>query len=108
MVSCLRSARKSWALVVVGSVLVMSLALLYRFVRPSRPRRCLRYTQLTNDGRAKVDVSFSPPRIVTDGARLYFLKTDKGHTAVAQVSSSGGETALVPTPFPNVALGYRP
>jgi serine/threonine protein kinase/Tol biopolymer transport system component len=96
--------RKHWALAILASSLVMSLALLYWFGRPLPTPKVLRYVQLTNDGRAKVNVSFSPPRIVTDGARLYFLKTDAGHAAIAQVSTSGGETALVSTPFPNVAL----
>jgi len=58
----------------------------------------LTYTQLTNDGRAKA----SP--IVTDGTRLYFPEVAGGAGALAQVSTSGGETALVPTSFPNVVL----
>jgi len=97
-------ARKKWTVGVLASGLVMSLVLFYWFARPLPTPKVLRYAQLTSDGRAKVNVSFSPPRILTDGARLYFLKTEEGHAAVAQVSTSGGQTALVPTPFPNVAL----
>ena len=99
-----RRKRGKWTAAILASGLAISLALLYLLARPLPTPKVLRYTQLTNDGRAKVNVSFSPPRIVTDGARLYFLKTDGGHTAVAQVSTSGGEAALVPTPFPNAAL----
>jgi hypothetical protein len=66
--------------------------------------KVLKYTQLTKDGRAKP----SPPDyfagLVTDGARLYFLEVAGGASALAQVSTSGGETTLVRTPFPNVAL----
>jgi Tol biopolymer transport system component len=78
--------------------LVIGLALLYWLVRPLPSPKVLRYTQLTNDGRAKY-------RIVTDGARLYFNEIVGGNaTALAQVSTTGGETALVPTSFPNVTL----
>jgi len=81
------------------SGLVMGLALSYWLARPLPPPRVLKYTQLTNDGRAKV------PRIVMDGARLYSNEIAGGGAIVlAQVSTSGGETALVPTPFPNVGL----
>ncbi len=99
-----RRQRRKRILAVLASPLVIGLALLYWLTRPLPAPKVLRYAQLTSDGRAKVNVSFTPPRIVTDGARLYFLKTSGGHTAVAEVSTAGGEAALVPTPFPNVAL----
>ncbi|HEV3277299.1 MAG TPA: protein kinase [Terriglobia bacterium] len=97
-----RGGERTRALIV--SSVVIALALVYWFTRPLPAPRVLSYTQLTHDAQAKVNSSFSPPRMVTDGARLYFLKTAGGQTAVAEVSTAGGETALVPTPFPNVAL----
>jgi Tol biopolymer transport system component len=82
----------------------MGLALLYWLARPLPPPKVLGYARLTNDGRAKSPNGWGP-RIVTDGARLYFSEIAAGGaTALAQVSTSGGETALVPTPFPDVAL----
>ena len=85
-------------------LIVAALALVYWLTRPAPPPRVLGYTQLTNDAQAKVNVSFSPPRIVTDGSRLYFLKTVEGRSALAEVSTTGGDVALLPTQFPNVAL----
>jgi eukaryotic-like serine/threonine-protein kinase len=94
---------KKWALALAASGLVMSLVLLYWLARPLPSSKVLKYTQLTNDGRIKL-ISFSPSRIVTDGTRLYFDELIGGAAALAQVSTSGGETALVPTPFPDVVL----
>jgi len=79
--------------------LAMGSALLYWLARPRPSPKVLGYTQLTKDGRQKG----SP--LLTDGTRLYLLEEAGGATALAQVSTSGGETALVPTPFSNVGLG---
>jgi dipeptidyl aminopeptidase/acylaminoacyl peptidase len=46
--------------------------------------------QITNDGTSKRS-------LVTDGARLYFSEHLSGHSLLMQVSTSGGETAPVPT-----------
>ncbi|HEV2424472.1 MAG TPA: protein kinase [Terriglobia bacterium] len=88
----------------IAALLVFAVALAYWLSRPAPPPRVLGYTQLTHNAEAKVNVSFSPPRIVTDGSRLYFLKTVAGRSAIAEVSTTGGDVALLPTQFPNVAL----
>jgi len=90
---------KKWMSAVLAFGLVIGSALLYWLARRPLPApKVERYTQLTNDGRAK-------GRMVTDGARLYFNEVAGGNAAaLAQVATTGGETALVPTPFPNVAL----
>ena len=77
--------------------------LAYLFLRPLPRPEVLRYTRLTTDGRHKwgVDVDSS---VVTDGVRLYFTEDVEGSMALAQVSTSGGETSVVPTPFANLAL----
>jgi len=96
--------KKNWKLAVVASCLVTILVVLYLLARPLPSPKVLKYTQLTNDGRPKSS-SLWGPRMVTDGARLYLLEiAGGGAAALAQVSTSGGETALVPTPFSNVAL----
>ena len=46
--------------------------------------------QITNDGTSKRS-------LVTDGTRLYFSEYLSGHSVLRQVSTSGGETAPVPT-----------
>src|SRR6266478_5540508 len=38
---------------------------------------------------------------LTDGTRLYFSESVGGRTVLAQVSITGGETVLIPTPFQN-------
>jgi Tol biopolymer transport system component len=91
---------KIWAAVAGVAGLALVLALLYGFSHSLPPPRVVRYTQLTNDSRPK-RVSNC---LVTDGARLYFGEWVGEKIALAQVSTSGGETASVSTPFPNVAL----
>jgi Tol biopolymer transport system component len=46
--------------------------------------------QITNDGTSKRS-------LVTDGERLYFSEYVSGHSVLRQVSTSGGETAPIPT-----------
>jgi eukaryotic-like serine/threonine-protein kinase len=41
---------------------------------------------------------------LTDGARLYLVETIAGRSVLAQVSTEGGETSQIPTPFPNVQV----
>ncbi|MGA8311770.1 MAG: protein kinase, partial [Terriglobales bacterium] len=79
-----------------------------RWSLPLPTPRVLSYTQLTNDGTDKITVltvgSIQPP-MVTDGSRVYFTEEQKGSNGViAQVSVTGGTTALVPTALPNVAV----
>jgi len=71
------------------------------------------YTQLTQDGAAKLSVlsvGAIPAPIVTDGSRLYFTELLRsGNNAIAQVSVAGGETAAILTPFPNAGvIGISP
>lgn len=74
---------------------------------PGRSRavpRVTRTAQLTFSGRA------DPwGRLVSDGARLYFLEREGDHWNLAQVSLAGGETQIVPAPFRNtLLLGLSP
>ena len=84
------------------------------WLRPLPAPRVLNYTQITKDGADKIAVltigSIISPPIVTDGSRLYFTEEQPGGSnAIGQVSVTGGETAIVPTPFPNAGvLGISP
>jgi len=51
--------------------------------------RASNYVQITNDGRAKQGP------LLTDGLRLYFSEGTTTQRALAQVSTSGGETAIL-------------
>jgi Tol biopolymer transport system component/DNA-binding winged helix-turn-helix (wHTH) protein len=91
------TARHRKPLLLLGTLLLLGLAAVVWLGKP-QPPRVLGYTQITHDRRFKGG-------IVTDGERLYFLELDGDHFVVAQVSASGGETAILPTPFANVAVG---
>jgi Tol biopolymer transport system component len=54
-------------------------------------------TQLTHDG-------FSKDNLQTDGSRLYMIETRVGNFILAQVSATGGETSIIPTPFTNIQI----
>src|SRR5216684_1046456 len=86
--------RRRWAALLAGIVAIAAAILLYLFTRPLSPPKVLRTAQITSDGRAK-----GAP--MTDGTRLYFSEAVGGHSALAQVSVTGGETVLIPTPFQN-------
>jgi serine/threonine protein kinase len=71
---------------------VICLAILaYLLMRPLPPPRVSGYVQITNDGWAK---GFGA--MVTDGLRLYFVEGAGMANVIAQISTSGGETALLP------------
>lgn len=64
---------------------------------PPDPPRVLSTAQLTSDDRPKHSV-------VTDGPRVYFVETVNERAVLSQVSASGGEVSVIPTPFVNTWL----
>ncbi len=83
-----------WVAPLVSAISIAAVILLYLFTRPLPPPKVLRTVQITSDGRNK-----DAP--MTDGTRLYFSEAVAGHSVLAQVSVTGGETVLIPTPFQN-------
>jgi len=67
------------------------------WLRPLSVPRITGYQQITSDGRQKYNIS-------SDGERLYFGQYDSGHFGIGQVSTAGGETATVQTPFTNTLI----
>jgi Tol biopolymer transport system component len=59
--------------------------------------RVVHTIQITNDKIPKHN-------FVTDGDRIYVGETRSGHSVISQVSTVGGETEQIPTPFPNVQI----
>jgi eukaryotic-like serine/threonine-protein kinase len=109
-----RHVTKRWGLTVAvaASVSVAAIAAIMWVARAPIPR-ILSYAQLTKDGADKnavVSIGPVPVPLATDGARLYFTELQGGGNAViGQVSVTGGDAALVPTPFANAAvLGISP
>ena len=77
----------AWAAAIVMVAIVGAVI----WLRPgSDPPKVTSFTQLTRDGERKLNP------LVTDGTRIYFMVADKGKWSLAQVSTSGGETALIP------------
>src|SRR5262249_26448202 len=78
---------------VAGCVaLVVAAVLAFLLGRPPQPPRVVGSVQITNDAPQKAGQ-------VTDGARIYFTEFSFGGGVLAQVSASGGETAIIPTSF---------
>jgi Tol biopolymer transport system component/DNA-binding winged helix-turn-helix (wHTH) protein len=85
----------TWAF---ASLLILAVAGVY-WSTPSQPPRVTGYTQITRDGRFK---GFGG--LVTDGERLFIREIERDRFVVSQVSTSGGETAILPTILGDVIL----
>ncbi|MFY9843705.1 MAG: protein kinase domain-containing protein [Terriglobales bacterium] len=85
-------SRWVWA---APAVVVFALAIwaAVNAILPPTVPHITRTTQITKDSHRKGD-------IVTDGTRLYFDEVVAGKPAIAQVSTAGGETSQIPSPFP--------
>jgi len=68
----------------------------YYLLSPAPVPRVLRTVQLTHSGRIDPWAS-----MVTDGSRIYFNERAGDHWNLAQTSVAGGDTQIVPAPFPN-------
>ncbi len=83
------------AAALLGIVVLVGIFMLLR--SPAPPPRVLATTQITHDGRGKGE-------LITDGSRLYIGEFDTGNNVLTQVSTKGGETSVIPTPFPNTRI----
>jgi eukaryotic-like serine/threonine-protein kinase len=91
-----RTRPHTWMIVLVAvGVGIVALAL---WIRPAQSLNVVGSSQITHDGLPKWEV-------VTDGSRLYFTEVTAGHTVLGEVSTAGGETATIATPFTNFRLG---
>ena len=90
--------RRRPVVLVAGGVVILALALGYRFVRPLPTPVVVGYHPLTHDGREKREP------LLTDGARLYFEEKVDGKWDLAVVPTTGGDLSTDPLPSPNTAL----
>jgi serine/threonine protein kinase/Tol biopolymer transport system component len=94
---------KEWrfGLAAAAVIAVLVLAILaYRLAVPLPPLKVSGYTQITNDGTAKLWPQFSVyTALVTDGSRVYFVESPFVSPVLRQVSALGGETSAIPAPF---------
>ena len=92
------SGKFHWLAVLGAVIVILAIAAAFVWLRlPPTPPRVLATTQLTKDGVPKNVV-------LTDGSRLYIGETKGPSQFLAQAAVTGGETALIPTPFPAVGL----
>ena len=82
------SRKRTWIWAAAAAVFTVTAFL----ARPLSPPRVSGYAAITNDAQPKGRT------VVTDGVSVYFNETPPGAvTSLAQVSATGGETALIPT-----------
>jgi Tol biopolymer transport system component len=86
------------AFIAAGCLAVLLAGLAVEMVPRPSPR-ILGIRQITSGGKVH-----QIGALATDGQRLYFDAADKSHIALAEVSVSGGDSMLIPTPFPNTFL----
>ena len=88
--------KRPWIWAAAVAAFAVSAALASFLARPLPPPRVSGYAAITNDGQPKTAPGGS---LLTDGVSIYFNETSPGAlTSIAQVSVTGGETALIPTP----------
>src|SRR5579864_105761 len=78
---------------IIPALLIVVAALVW-FTRPTPPPRILGYTQITHDGLRKLSM-------VTDSDRLYIEELQGDHFGISEVSVNGGESSAVAIPFAN-------
>jgi eukaryotic-like serine/threonine-protein kinase len=87
----------------IGAGAVIILVILGYFFRPTLPPpKVTGYTQLTHDGQQKTFMGQVTDTVLSDGPRLFVQENVNGRFVIVQVSASGGDTVLIPTPFVNV------
>ena len=92
-----KSTTRRWLWAAVSVALIVLAIGSFRYFAPVAPPRVISSTQITSDGLAKGSLA-------TDGVRLYFSELSGGHYVVSQVSTGGGETVEIPTPFRNIMV----
>ena len=89
--------------VIGAGAMIIVLAVLGYFLRPTLPPpKVTGYTQITHDGQQKSFMGQVTDTVLSDGPRLFIQENVNGRFVIAQASSSGGDTVLMPTPFANV------
>jgi serine/threonine protein kinase len=86
--------------IVSGVALLVIAIVISKLAAPLPPLKVSGYTQITNDGTAKLFPEFpaySP--LVADGSRVYFVEAPFVSPVLRQVSAQGGETSALTAPF---------
>ena len=89
-------SRWIWAISALALAIVAA-ALVWWLRSPPPPPRITGSSQITHDGLAKL-------RMATDGTRVYFEEISGDRRVLAQVSTAGGETGIIPSGFTNLFI----
>ena len=92
-----RRPHRRW-LALLSLLALVILALGFWYLAPLPAPKVLSYRPLTHDRARKF------PPLVTDGSRLYFMTPKKTGWTIAEVSTSGGETAAIDSHFDDIQL----
>lgn len=80
-------------ILMAGAIVAIVLAGTFAwFSRPIPPPKIVKTVQITHDALSKGNV-------LTDGSRLYINESTGMKSSVVQVSVTGGDTSVIPTPF---------
>src|SRR5438477_2231491 len=91
-----RSRSRFWIAGSIMLLLILTFAIVWlRY--PVPPPRVVGSTQITRDGLPKFG-------LVTDGSRIYFGEVYGDRQVLAQVSTAGGETGVIPATFTNIQI----
>jgi Tol biopolymer transport system component/DNA-binding winged helix-turn-helix (wHTH) protein len=91
-------SRKRWAFIAVGCLAILLAGLMFE-LSPKAAPRITGFAQITSGGKVH-----QMSALATDGQRLYFQAADGDRIALGEVSVSGGDSALIATPFLNTFL----
>lgn len=89
---------------ITAVLLIAALGVMYLFRPTLPPPRITGYTQITSDGQQKGFHGQVATTVLTDGPRVFVQENIGGRFLIAQASSSGGDTVVIPTSFTNLAL----
>jgi serine/threonine protein kinase/Tol biopolymer transport system component len=88
-----RSRRRAGAIALAALAFLVVISGYWWSRAAAPPLKVDSYTALTQDGESK----YGP--LLTDGSRIYFSEARAGVPVLAEVSATGGETAIINTPF---------
>ena len=97
----IETTARSWkrlAFLAAAGLAVLLVGVVFELNPKSSPR-ITGFTQITSGGKVH-----QMPALLTDGQRLYFQAADKDRVTLGEVSVSGGDSALLPSPFLNTFL----
>jgi serine/threonine protein kinase/Tol biopolymer transport system component len=94
--SALAVARSRRRMLSAGAAIICVALLAYLMLRPVAAPAASGYQRISNDEQGKGGPMGA---MVTDGSRIYLQEGSGMNTAIAQVSTSGGETGRLSTPF---------